>query len=731
MNAFPTPSPAPHSPSIQTRSDARSAPDSSSVSHSFNPRTAREAAPLRVAGYARVSTDLQRDKDTIATQKDLIEQFCTNNGYTLTEIYADDGVSGTTHLHERPAANQMLLDARAGKFNALVVYKGDRIGRDVLVNEIAVRELFDKLGIAVMGIAEQIDLATPIGRAMFTFQSAIGRLERENTVRRSKDATLRLAKDGVWLGGIVPFGYRVEGKGRDARLRLADEPIDELDISEVDVVRLMYHLSAEEGKSSIDIANVLNEMGIPTAYVRDGRQVIANKRKRSTCGQWTRGRVRNMMVETLYFGNHRWGKKTVRTARKKAALNPGNNQLKEAPAVIERAVPAIVSEELWQAAQVTMLRNSIARPDLTKRKYLLRGIMRCSHCGMTYIGSTRPGKKVDLATPEELSGAEVKDGQILRPYYLCNGHQHLTSTGQKCTSAHLRAPDIEEMLWAQIEGFLREPELVLDELKARLQKQFEGAGALEVEDELEAMRAQRVAIDDQRASLFRFFRRGAMSEADLDRQLAEMVEEESVLSKDIERLEREVARARDANAMLRGARTLLEKLARRLDASIAREPIVLPAPEPSWEVRRRIVEELVLGVEIACQIDPNGLRGQNFTSTLLVTYIFEPRELDAIRSGQANQTKMAAGLTLQRSHTASPRTQVRKNDWEALVAGVLAQEPELHLNGIIERVQSAHGVKLSRAGVSRIRKGLGLAPDNIHSRAAAARFARKAETAVE
>jgi site-specific DNA recombinase len=94
----------------------------------------------------------------------------------------------------------LLADARAGKFNALVVYKGDRIGRDVLVNEIAVREIYDNLGIAVMGIAEQIDLSSPIGRAMFTFQSAIGRLERENTLRRSKDATLRLAKDGVWLG---------------------------------------------------------------------------------------------------------------------------------------------------------------------------------------------------------------------------------------------------------------------------------------------------------------------------------------------------------------------------------------------------------------------------------------------------------------------------------------------------------------------------------------------------
>ena len=63
-----------------------------------------------------------------------------------------------------------------------------------------------------MGITEQMDLSCPIGRAMFTFQSAIGRLESENTLQRSKDATLRLAKNGVWLGGIVPFGYHLEGK---------------------------------------------------------------------------------------------------------------------------------------------------------------------------------------------------------------------------------------------------------------------------------------------------------------------------------------------------------------------------------------------------------------------------------------------------------------------------------------------------------------------------------------
>jgi len=79
------------------------------------------------------------------------------------------------------------------------------------------------LDIEFLGVTEKIDLSSPIGRAMLTFQSAIGRLERENTLQRSRDATIRFAREGTWLGGIVPFGYRVDGKDREARLRVAHE----------------------------------------------------------------------------------------------------------------------------------------------------------------------------------------------------------------------------------------------------------------------------------------------------------------------------------------------------------------------------------------------------------------------------------------------------------------------------------------------------------------------------
>ena len=131
------------------------------------------AAPLRDCGYARVSTDLQREKETIRTQVELIEKFCKTQGHTLVETFSDDGVSGTTHLQDRPAGARLLSDARVGKFDAVVVYKADRLERSVIVNEVLAQELFGPLGIKFLGVAEQIDLSTPIGAVMFTFQSAL------------------------------------------------------------------------------------------------------------------------------------------------------------------------------------------------------------------------------------------------------------------------------------------------------------------------------------------------------------------------------------------------------------------------------------------------------------------------------------------------------------------------------------------------------------------------------
>ncbi len=81
----------------------------------------------RIALYLRVSSEEQRDRETIEIQRKFLDEYCRLYGLEVAEVYADDGVSGTVPLHERPEGRRLLEDAREGKFATLLVYKLDRL----------------------------------------------------------------------------------------------------------------------------------------------------------------------------------------------------------------------------------------------------------------------------------------------------------------------------------------------------------------------------------------------------------------------------------------------------------------------------------------------------------------------------------------------------------------------------------------------------------------------------
>jgi hypothetical protein len=79
---------------------------------------------------------------------------------------------------------------------------------------------------------------------MLTILSGFAGYERESIIQRSVEGTNRLAREGAWLGGITPFGYRVEGKHREARLVIADEPIPVLPLTSN---RLIVNIRVRQG----------------------------------------------------------------------------------------------------------------------------------------------------------------------------------------------------------------------------------------------------------------------------------------------------------------------------------------------------------------------------------------------------------------------------------------------------------------------------------------------------
>src|SRR3984893_748569 len=235
-------------------------------------RAGMEAA-MKVALYLRVSTEEQRERQSIETQRDFGERFCQLHQLQTVRFYVDDGVSVTVPMELRSAGKQVLDDAQKGQFDELLVFRLDRLGRETRLILNVVAEL-EKFGVRVKSMTEEFDTATSNGRLMLTMLSGFAAHERDAIRERSIAGTNRVAEAGAWLGGIVPYGYRKVGEKVNARLVIADEKILGFVLSEADVIRSIYRMAAVERKSCFRIADFLNKLRVPCAYTRDGRQLL-------------------------------------------------------------------------------------------------------------------------------------------------------------------------------------------------------------------------------------------------------------------------------------------------------------------------------------------------------------------------------------------------------------------------------------------------------------------------
>ena len=160
-------------------------------------------------------------------------------------VYEDEGFSGGTL--ERPQFKKMMADAKEKNFRAVVVYRLDRISRNIGDFAKLIEQL-NRMKIDFISIKEQFDTSSPMGRAMMYISSVFSQLERETIAERIRDNMHELSKTGRWLGGNTPTGYEsesvshvtIDGKTRRAcKLKILPE--------EMGIVRLIYDKFLETG----------------------------------------------------------------------------------------------------------------------------------------------------------------------------------------------------------------------------------------------------------------------------------------------------------------------------------------------------------------------------------------------------------------------------------------------------------------------------------------------------
>lgn len=199
-----------------------------------------------IAIYSRKSKFTGKG-ESIGNQIELCKEYIQTHYTEIPQdhilVYEDEGFSGGNL--NRPDFKKMMEAARQRKFKAIIVYRLDRISRNISDFSSLIEEL-SRLDIAFISIREQFDTGTPMGRAMMYIASVFSQLERETIAERIRDNMHELAKTGRWLGGTTPTGYAsesvqkvtIDGKAKKAcKLKLIPE--------EAEIVRLIYSLYIE------------------------------------------------------------------------------------------------------------------------------------------------------------------------------------------------------------------------------------------------------------------------------------------------------------------------------------------------------------------------------------------------------------------------------------------------------------------------------------------------------
>lgn len=261
--------------------------------------TKTEQAPrIRAIGYCRVSTDNQKEEGTIEIQEIALREFAAANEYELVSVFKDNGVSGAKDLDNRPGLAELFnyVEDPANDVNCLVIYKLDRLARDLYIQEHLIKQL-EKLNVILISTKEpDLNGNDPMRKAFRQFMGIVSELEKSFITMRMSAGRAKKASKGGYAGGNVALGYKAHNK---------ELKVDE---SSAETVKSIFHMKRYNRLSLNEIARELNRKGIPTARG----------------GKWYARTIKYILENPLYKGELSYKDNTVKRADL-TLINKGRN----------------------------------------------------------------------------------------------------------------------------------------------------------------------------------------------------------------------------------------------------------------------------------------------------------------------------------------------------------------------------------------------------------------------
>jgi DNA invertase Pin-like site-specific DNA recombinase len=360
---------------------------------------------IKCAIYTRKSCEegLEQDFNSLDAQRASGENYIASqtheNWRLISKHYDDGGYSGGNT--NRPALQELFDDIRTGLIDMVVVYKIDRLSRSIF-DFAKIVELFEKHSIGFVSVTQSFNTSTSSGKLMLNMLLSFAQYEREITGERIRDKFAESKKKGMWMGGCVPLGYKVENR----KLMIVED--------DARIVRFIYgeFLKIE---SFYGVAHLLNRLGYRT-------KVKQLKNGKTVGGQLFEPKAVLKILKTPYYKGY---------VPHKGNMYKGEHE-------------AVISEETWDKVQEKFAQRATEKKPRHKssNRALLSGLIRCATCDR-------------LMAPTSCR----KNGTVKYHYYTC--YNQVKYKTCKALFKSVPAEPIERNVVEEALRIIKSPEIVL------------------------------------------------------------------------------------------------------------------------------------------------------------------------------------------------------------------------------------------------------------------------------
>jgi len=469
----------------------------------------------KVCLYARVSSDSQKENETIESQVAELKEICQKNKVKIVKEYIDDGWSGETLA--RRGLDQLRDDASRGIWETVYIYKADRLGRDHIDQGIVLRDL-KKQGIKVVFGNRPL---TEENKLLSDVESLLAEHEKRQFMERTRRGKLHKAKSGKHIHCRPPFGYKFIKKG-DKEWVLVVNP------EEAKIVKLIFDLYFKI-QSSHGVARELYRKEVKT---RDG------------C-IWRQAKITIMLKNETYIGNWHYGKEMrVEPKRRDSKFYKrvrSSHRTRDKKDWITVKVPAIIDKAIFEKVQELRKKN-FKLYGKTKYTYILGGLLKCAKCGARMVGFCHRHKFF---------------------YYRCSRRsQHFANEPNYCRAGSIRKDALESAVWNDIKRAIQNPKILLQYASHLNKQDKDGQMLLEEKKDLFRKKEQ---IKQKKSKLFDLYEEENIDKEELSRRMGDHSQAEKSINSSLREIEARLNQADNKQIVIKKLKEFSELTKPQLD----------------------------------------------------------------------------------------------------------------------------------------------------------------------